>query len=333
MTKAQADKIAAALKGAKRVLLTGHRDPDGDSVGCQMAFYEYWTKEKRGRADVVNHGILPRKYACLDPRGLNRSPSSFKRVPKWDAVMVFECSNLERIGAVKELVPAGVPVINLDHHHHNANFGTVNVVDRSAAACGEMVFDLLRFWKARITPAVATQLAAAILTDTGRFHYRSTTPRTLELTADLMRLGANLTRLTDEIYFSYPPRQFHLMQHVLGNAQMRAGGRICFLVLREADRKRYGIPLRELEGLVDYTLYLRGVRVGALLKELTENKTKISLRSTDSINVAEIASRFGGGGHPNAAGLLLDMPVEKAIPVLARAIGPLPAPKRKRCDD
>jgi phosphoesterase RecJ-like protein len=330
MTKSQANKIAAALKNARHVLLTGHRDPDGDSIGCQFAFYEYWTKQKKKRADVVNHGILPRKYACLDPNSLNQAPTSIERRPKWDAVIVFECSSLERIGAVKDLVPNGIPLINIDHHHHNANFGTVNVIDRGAAACGEMVYDLLHLWKARVTPAIAKQLAAAILTDTGRFHYRSTTPRTLEITADLMRRGANLTSLTDDIYFSYPPRQFHLMQEVLGNAQMRAGGQICFLVLREADRKRFGIPLRELEGLVDYTLYLRGVRVGALLKELTGGKTKVSLRSTDSINVAEIARRFGGGGHPNAAGLLLDMPIAKAIPALARAIGPLPATKGKR---
>lgn len=330
MTKANANRIAVALKNARRILLTGHRDPDGDSVGCQMAFHEYWTKQRRRRADVVNHGVLPRKYRCLDPKALIQTPTAIKRVPKWDAVIVFECSNLERIGAVRPLVPAGVPLINLDHHHHNTNFGSVNVIDRSAAACGEMVFDLLRHWKARITPEIASQLAAAILTDTGRFHYRSTTPRTLELAADLMRHGANLTRLTDEIYYSYPPQQFRLMQHVLGNMQMRASGQVCFLMLKEADRKRYGIPLRELEGLVDYTLYLRGVRVGALLKEITGRRTKVSLRSTDSINVAEIARRFGGGGHPNAAGLVMDIPIEKAAGALARAIGPIPALKRPR---
>jgi len=225
-------------------------------------------------------------------------------------------------------VAADATIINIDHHRHNTHFGAVNVVDCEAAACGEMTYDLLRHLGAQINTCIAQQLAAAIITDTGRFHYRSTSPRTLELTAALMRQGADLTTLTDEIYYSYPPAHYQLMQHVLGNAQMRSGGRICFLTLRERDRKKFGIPLRELEGLVDYTLYLRGVEIGALLKEIEGNKTKVSLRSTNSINVAEIARKFGGGGHHNASGCVIDLPLDRAIAKLARAIGPIRAHHR-----
>ncbi len=320
MRKADADKIARALKGASRILITAHRDPDGDSIGCQLAFYEYWTTQRGGKADVIDHGSIPRKYHFLDPNSVIRSPGQVKRPGRWDAVVVFECSSLDRIGSVQSLVRSNVPVINIDHHRHNSQFGAVNVLDPTAAACGEMVFDLLRLWKAKFTPAIAQLLAAAILTDTGRFHYHSTTPRTLQLTASLMRLGADLTALTDQIYYSYHPNHFRLVQRVLSNAQMKAGGRVCFLILRKSDRKRFHVPMRELEGLVDYTLYVRGVKVGALLKELGPRETKVSLRSRDSSDVAEIARQFGGGGHLNASGCLIDLSIPQAIRVLTEAI-------------
>jgi len=320
MNRRDANEITRLLEPASRILITAHRDPDGDSIGCQLAFYEYWTRQLKKKADIVNHGVLPRKYAFLDSAGLVKSPGQFSRRPRWDAVIVFECSGLNRIGSVQELIPAGLPVINIDHHQRNTLFGTVNVLDSTAAACGEMLLELLRLWKAKITPSIAQSLAAAILTDTGRFHYGSTSARTLELMADLVRYGADLVKLTDEIYYSYPPAHFRLMQFVLGAAQFRAGGRICILTLREADRKRFGVPLRELEGLVDYTLYLRGVQVGVLLKEIAADKTKVSLRSSGNADVSSIAREFDGGGHPNASGCVIGLPFDAAVKVLTKSI-------------
>ena len=336
MRKSDAARIAALLRPASHILITAHRDPDGDSIGCQMAFHEYWTTQKKGTADIVDHGSLPRKYRFLDPDGLFRSPQQIKKKGRrtpWDAVVVFECSSLDRIGSVQSLLTDGLPIVNLDHHRQNSKFGTVNVLDPTAAACGEMLYDLLRFWKAQITPTMARQLAAAIVTDTGRFHYHSTTPRTLKLTAELMRLGADLTNLTDQIYYSYKVNEFRLVQHVLGNAQLKADGKVCLLTLRAADRRRFGVPMRELEGLVEYTLYLRGVRVGALLKEVGPSRTKVSLRSTDSSDVSEIARHFGGGGHFNASGCTIELPLNRAAAALTRVIGPLRGrPKPRHAD-
>ncbi|MBI5868652.1 MAG: bifunctional oligoribonuclease/PAP phosphatase NrnA [candidate division Zixibacteria bacterium] len=320
MHKADAARIAALLRPAKRILISAHRDPDGDSLGCQLAFYEYWTTQKKCPADIVNHGSIPLKYRFLDPKSLIKSPSQIKRRPKWDAVIVFECSSLARVGSAQSLIPEGVPIINIDHHRQNSQFGTINVIDQTAAACGKMVYDMLKFWKARITPSIAQQLAAAIVTDTGRFHYHSTTPRTLELTAELMRLGADITALSDQVYYSYSLNHLRLLQHVLSGAQVSSGGKVCLLTLHNADRKRFGVPMRDLEGLVDYTLYIRGVKVGALLKELGPRKTKVSLRSTDSSNVAEVACLYGGGGHLNASGCTIDLPLNEAAAVLRKAI-------------
>ena len=163
MNKRDANRIAALLKNASRILITAHRDPDGDSVGCQLAFYEYWTKQLKKKADVINHGVLPRKYEFLDRRGIIKSPAQFKRKPKWDAAVIFECSALDRIGSVADMVPDGLPIVNIDHHQRNTSFGAVNVLNCKAAACGEMVYNLLRLQKANITPKMAQRPGTAPL--------------------------------------------------------------------------------------------------------------------------------------------------------------------------
>ena len=119
------------------------------------------------------------------------------------------------------------------------------------------------------------------------------------------------------------------MQFVLGNARFYANRSVCILMLRERDRRRFGIPLRELEGLVDYTLYLRGVQIGALLKELGKNTTKVSLRSSGNADVAEIARNFRGGGHPNASGCVIDLPFDEALRLLTKTIKAFETRRRK----
>ncbi len=320
MNSAAARRIAAALRNAKRILITAHQDPDGDSLGCQLAFYEYWTRQKKRNADIINHGGVPDKYAFMDPRGLVKQVSDKKQWPVWDAVIVFECSSLDRTGDVEGVIPGGVPLINIDHHQKNVLYGSINVVDTSRAACGELLFDLLNFWRATITKSMAQQMAIALVTDTGRFRHPSTNTRTLEIAARLVGYGADLTDLTDRIYYQMREPQFRLMHRILADAQMRVDNTLCLLLLRQADLQRAGIPARDTEGLVDYSLSIKGVRVGALLKELGPRQTKISLRSPDSIDVAKLARRFGGGGHKNAAGFLVALPIDEAADFLEQQV-------------
>jgi phosphoesterase RecJ-like protein len=323
MTKAAAAAIARQLKGVSRVLITGHRDPDGDSLGCQLAFHEYWTQVRGRQADIINQGPIPSKYRFMDPQHIISSPGRAFKGKRWECAIVFECSALDRVGSVAPLMPPDAPIINIDHHRHGGQYGAINIVDSKAAACGEMVYDLFRFWKLDITPSMARNLAVAIITDTGQFHHPSTTARTLRITADLMRRGANLTELTSSVYHSLSKSQFYLIHRILSDADLRAGGKICLLTLSARDREKHGVPMQDLEGLVDCTLSLAGVRVGALLRELGPNKTKASLRSSDSIDVSAIARRFGGGGHKNAAGCIIDRPLRDVADILVKAIGPI----------
>lgn len=316
MNSVAARRIATALHPAKRILITSHQDPDGDSLGCQIAFHEYWTKQRERRADIINHGGVPDKYAFMDPKRLVKAVGDKTSWPVWDAVIVFECSSLDRTGDVESVIPGGVPVINIDHHQKNTLFGTINVVDTSRAACGELLFDMLKFWRAKVTRSMAQQLAIALVTDTGRFRHPSTNARTLEIAADLVALGADLTDLTDRIYYQMSEPQFRLIHKILADAALRLDNTLCMLFLRQDDLQKAGIPARDTEGLVDFSLSIKGVRVGALLKELGPRQTKISLRSPDSIDVAKLARKFGGGGHKNAAGFLIELSIEEAAAFL-----------------
>jgi phosphoesterase RecJ-like protein len=316
----EASAIARVLARSRRILITAHQDPDGDSLGCQLAFYEYWTRQKKKKADVVNHGAVPFKYRFMDPKGIVKEPSDQPQNAKWDAVVIFECSSLDRTGDVERLIPKGIPVINIDHHQKNTAFGDINVLDTSRAACGELLFELLRHWKAKITPSMAQLMAVALVTDTGRFHHPSTNAGTLRVAADLIQLGANLTTLTNHIYYELGESQFRLTHHVVSQAQIRAKGALCMLLLRQSDLARFDVPVRDTEGLVDFSLSVKGVKVGALLKELGERKTKISLRSPDSVDVAKLARRYGGGGHRNAAGFMVDLPIDVAADFLEKEV-------------
>jgi phosphoesterase RecJ-like protein len=325
----EAAAIARILARSRRILITAHQDPDGDSLGCQLAFYEYWTNQKKRKADVVNHGAVPSKYMFMDPKGLVKAHTGKFDSAKWEAVVVFECSSLDRTGEVERLIPKGIPVINIDHHQKNTAFGDINVLDTSRAACGELLYELLLCWKAKITPSMAQMMAIALVTDTGRFPHPSTNANTLRVAADLVELGANLTELTNHIYYELGQRQFLLTHQVVSQAQIRAGGTLCMLLLRQTDLARFDLPVRDTEGLVDYSLSVKGVKVGALLKELGERKTKISLRSPDSIDVAKLARRYAGGGHKNAAGFMVDLPIDQAADFLEKEVLSLAGPASK----
>ena len=317
MDKRIARRIEAYLWRPEQVLICSHRDPDGDSIGSQLAFYDF-LRQRRTGVVVVNDGELPLKYQFLDPRGIIKRPDTIKRT-RWAAAVIFECSALHRIGRVTELLDPDAPIINIDHHTGNQRFGTVNWVDRGASACGEMVYDLVRVLGGRVTRRLAEFLLTSIITDTGRFHYKSTRPQTMRIVAELMEAGADLKKLTDRLYYSFSEPQFRFINTILARADIREGGRICLLKVTRRDAAKHSVLYRDLEGLVDCTLTLAGVKIGALLKEMKGGWTKISLRSAGRLSIVPLARLFSGGGHPNAAGCHINKPLNAAAEELVDA--------------
>ncbi len=320
--KTTAKAVEKELSKAKNVLVTSHQDPDGDSLGSQLALIAYLKKKKK-KILALNQGGIPGKYKFLDPEGVIREAG--EPLPDFapDLAFVVECPSLGRIGCVEKLLRPETVIVNIDHHPSNQKFGKINWLDPKAAAVGEMIYDFLNAVRLKITPPVAQAIYTAILTDTGRFRYPSTTPRTLEISARLLRQGADPQKITEEVYYRVSEGDLRLLARVLEGAELFRNNQICFLSINRSILDDTGANFADTEGVVDYSLYIREVKVGVLFKETGPNRTKVSLRSQNHINVSQVARHFNGGGHPNASGCALDMPLPEAKRVILEKVSEL----------
>ena len=314
------NQILKLIKKSKAILITSHMDPDGDSIGSQLAWGSFLKRFKK-QFKIINQGQIPEKYQFLDPQNLieNIDPKDYKDF-RPDAVFIFECSYLDRIGRVQKLISPKTPIINIDHHQDNQKFGTINILDKKASAVAETIFDLLKLAKFKITPQTANWLYAAILTDTGRFRFSSTTSKCLRVCAELIDSGADPKLLTDKIYYSVNLSDLRFLGYVLSQMEIEEDGKISSIALKKEILDRYQINTENTEGVVDYSLLLKGVKVGILFKEIAPDRTKVSLRSQNNIDISRIAKAFGGGGHKNAAGCLLRVNMQEAKEIVLKEI-------------
>ncbi len=312
MNKKIRQEIIDRLLQSNHILITAHRSPDGDSIGSQLGLAGFLDK-RHIPFMIVNQGEIPDKYHFLPGIKMIRDISEIEPVEKpFDTAVVIECSNLERIGDVRRLIDDKTVIINIDHHQDNVSFGGINFTDTNAAAAGEMIFDILRQVPAKFDAAMATNLYAAILTDTGRFHYSSTTPYCLQVAAELLSFGADPVEITERIYYNLRPQVVRLTGMAVASMELMLEGRLCVLTIDRAMMKATDAGDGDTEGIVNYSMYSKGVDVGVLFTEVENNRTKVSLRSQNDIDVAVIAAHYGGGGHLNASGCIIELPLERA---------------------
>ena len=291
-----AEAINRVFDNARRILVVSHIDPDGDAIGTQLAFGEFL--QARGKEVLmVRDSDIPDKYLFLPQIDEIVEARTLAADCRVDAALVLECPSIQRAGSVSRLLTPDVPVINIDHHRDNAMFGSVNWVDIQPSSVGEMAFEYMRQTGMVITTTMAECLYTAILTDTGRFRFASTSPRTMAIAGELMALGADSRKICDQVYYNVRPAALKLMGKVLNSIEYHHDGKIAVLTLTKQMLAESGASESDSDGLVDLTLFGRGVVAGALLKELDATHTKTSLRSANGVNVATIANSFGGGGQ------------------------------------
>jgi phosphoesterase RecJ-like protein len=308
----QVQRILNLIKDNHRFLITSHRDPDGDSIGSQLAL-AYLLENLQKTCRIINQGELPQKYAFLDHRGKIESFEQSENSGEidWDADIVFvlDCTSKNRIGELADAIPQRILIVNIDHHPDNEQFGTLNYVDTDASAVGEMIFSLIKSSGVSMNPEVATQLYAAILTDTGRFKFGNTSSSCLQTCAALLDEGADPRCITNQIYFNHSLAFLKLLGSILSHLEISEDNRICTMTLRWKTLVDLGVDPNELEGLVNYSLFLKGVEIGLLFTEKEDGKTKVNLRSQNEFDVASVARYLGGGGHRNAAGCTVSYPL------------------------
>lgn len=299
------EELKTIIDNSSNILVVSHIDPDGDALGTQLAFAQY-LKDIHKKVTLVRQSDIPEKYHFLP--GVLDIPhfDSMTHIGAFDAIIVLECPDFKRIGLASAWITEETTIVNIDHHRDNKLNGSLNWLNIKASSVGEMVFEFFEDINYKVSAETATCLFTAILTDTGRFRYNSTSQRTLEIAGKLVGAGVVPQKVCDEVYYNMKSSTVKLIGKVLNEMEFYHDGKLCMLTLTKDMLAVSDADSSESDGLIDYTLYNNGVEVGVLVKEFTETTTKVSMRSKDSINVSEVANTFGGGGHFNASGCLID---------------------------
>ncbi len=293
------DRIVEIIRENQTFCIVGHMRPDGDCIGSQLGLALALQAEGK-RVTVWNQDAIPQKYKFLNTSDLFEKP---KRGEKFDCVIATDCASFERLGKVGDCIGERKIFINIDHHVSNTRYADVNWISPREPSCGELIYRLLKVARWPITKPMADLLFTAVSTDTGSFQYASTRPGTFHTGAELVTRGANLAKICDEVYQSYPLSRAKLLKHVYSKFRLSPDEKIAWFWLKQKDFNRTGAESNDTEGLIDHIRAIEPVVVACVFEEVEPEVTRISLRSKNNqVNVNEIAAQFGGGGHPSAAG-------------------------------
>jgi len=298
-------QIVEAVRARRRFVLSSHARPDGDSIGSQLAMA--YALQAMGKAAVVVNSDAAAAPLLAFPgvRDIRIAPAIDG---DFDAAIIMECGDLKRTGV------AGLErffVVNIDHHPGNTGYGNINWFDATAAACAELVHELVRALGVPLTRQIATHIYLAILTDTGSFHYSSISPRTFEICRECLEAGVDPVMVARNVYDSNNMGRLKLFGAVLGAMQIADSGRIAIVYVDHEMARAAGGTYEDTEGLVNLPLTVKEIEAVVFFKQEKGDEYRVSLRSKGEIDVGVIAKEYGGGGHKNAAGCTITGPIEE----------------------
>jgi phosphoesterase RecJ-like protein len=290
------ESIVRHIGAGSRFVVSSHERPDGDAIGSAVGMA--LALQALGKEAVVVMDAVPppflQPFPAVDRLSITRAISA-----SYDAALIMECSTLDRTG-VTGLDRS--PVINIDHHPGNTRYGSINWIDESAAACGELVFTLIQALGAPLTPEIATHIYLAVLTDTGSFRFSHISPRTFEIARQCVEAGANPQWIARTHYDSSTIGRVRIFGAVLNGMQLDRSGRVALLTITHAAAAAAGGTYDDTDGLINFPLSVKDIQAVAFFKESGPGEWRVSLRSKGAVDVGAIARAHGGGGHTNAAG-------------------------------
>jgi phosphoesterase RecJ-like protein len=311
--------IRALVAGGRRFLITSHVKPDGDSIGSQLALACALRAFVGREVRIVNRDPAP--PALLSFPGARDIEYRSAIDGAYDAVFVLECPDLERTGLTGL---DGQTLINIDHHPGNTLFGHINWFDDGVAACGEMVFDVIRELGVQLSVEMATHLYVAIVTDTGSFRYSNVSPRTFDICRELLVAGADPVAIARTVFDSNSVGRLRLFGAVMNTLETDSKGRLATIRLDPAMTEASGGHSDDTEGLINMPLTVPEIQAVVFFKEAAGGTFRVSFRSKGRIDVGAVAAGFGGGGHRNAAGCTVTGTLDEArrlvLPLVDQAI-------------
>jgi phosphoesterase RecJ-like protein len=316
------DAVLARIREDERFVLATHENPDGDALGSLVGMHGLLRALGKDSAMFVAPSDLPlpREYRVFPLAGLIHEPPAdiAERT-----VVFLDCGNIDRNSA--SVLRDGAHLLNIDHHHDNTGFGTLNYVCADASCTAEIVWDLMGLLGVRPMPEVAEALYIGLITDTGRFMYENTGPRAHMMAADLLEAGVDVPAVYRRLYEDMPPARLALLALALGQVQRFDAGELTLVALTAEDFQRSEAEDSYSEGIIDQLRALQGTKVAVLVRELSSGERKgqhkVSLRATDDdVDVSVIARAQGGGGHRRAAGFSTTLEAEDLVAFLRSAI-------------
>jgi len=315
------EHVLRAIRGAERFVLVTHEHPDGDALGSIVAMQAVLRALGKDSVLVIDpqEFPLPQEYRFFALDGLATEPPP----DLVDRTAIFlDCGNLERTPF--DALRIAEPLLNIDHHHDNTRFGTVNHVVEDASCTAELIWDLLPDLNVELTPQLAEALYVGLVTDTGRFSYENTSPRAHLMAAELIEAGVDAAALYRQIYEGVPAEKLALLARALSGMTRYDDGRVTVAMLTAADFAASGADASHSEGVIDQIRTVAGTKVAVLIRETSgadaRGGHRVSLRATDDeVDVSAIARAFGGGGHRRAAAFSSDLaPAELIDAIRAR---------------
>lgn len=299
--------------------LMSHMRPDGDAIGSQLGLG--LALEAMGKTVFYwNEDGLPDSLAFLPCSEKISFPPA--EAPEIDVAIALDTATKVRLGDANLIAAAKAKLwVNIDHHISNPRYGDVNYVDATSPATGQIVYDIIQHLGMPLPDGARDAIYVAVSTDTGSFQYDSTTARTYRMAADLMDRGLNVGDINAKTYDSHPYRRIELLRALLNTLELTPDGKVAHWEMLDHLRTDLALKPEDSEGLIDMIRAIRGVQVAVFFEELPGGKIRVSMRSKDrSVNVCDIAARFGGGGHALAAGIRMPGPISEAKQQVLAAI-------------
>lgn len=300
-------EIGKILKEKSSFLIVTHKNPDGDAIGSSFALYN--VLRELGKTVYLEIPTKPSYiYDFLDDYNIVEITSNSKNV---EVVIALDSAELHRCGLEKDYIKDKL-LINIDHHKTNPGYGDINLIEPDAAAVGCIIYDILKTNKLPITKKTAEYLYLSILTDTGSFRYSSTTSKTFKVASELLEKGVEPWYIASNVYEREKPETYKLLALTLNTLELHLEGKLALLYTTQEMFKKTNTTADNTESFVNFARSIRGVEVGVFLREDEPDVFKISIRSRGLVDVSEVATKFEGGGHKNAAGGTVRAPLEEA---------------------
>jgi phosphoesterase RecJ-like protein len=300
-------RLEEVIVSSETFFLAGHLNPDGDTIGSMLAIASV-LKRMGKKVRLFSQDPIPENL-----RFLPQARSVRSRLPKgrFDAAILLECSVPSRGGALEPVLKRCGKVVNIDHHKTSELYGDINIVEPHSSSTAEIVYRLFHNMTVKVTRREATCLYTGMVTDTGRFHFPATSPRTLEIASRLLETGFKFSRINDLLYATKATESLKILGRALESLELKYGGKLAVLTLRVKDFTELDARSEHSENVINYGMMPPGVKAAVMFREESE-RISVTFRSRGHIDMSLLAKSFGGGGHRNAAGCRMKGPLDEA---------------------